>query len=37
MNPKLRILLVDDDQRMTSIPVDILSIAGHGLLVILIL
>jgi two-component system response regulator HydG len=29
MNPKLRILIVDDDQRMTRTLVDILSLAGH--------
>jgi len=29
MNPKLRILIVDDDQRMTRTLSDILSLAGH--------
>ena len=29
MSPKLRILIVDDDQRMTRTLIDILSIAGH--------
>lgn len=30
MNPKLQILIVDDDQRMTSTLADILSAAGHA-------
>ena len=30
MNPKLRILIVDDDQRMTRTLADILTLAGHS-------